>query len=71
MNYIEESSSDNEEDSGGEEIKESFKKKRKAVYQKKFDINDNNQKTERNYAENPHDLLIQLIQYKSNSEILL
>ncbi len=61
MNFLEESSSDNEEDSDGEEIKESFKKKRKAVYQKKFDTNVNNHKTERNYAENPHDLLIQLI----------
>ena len=61
MNFLEESSSDNEEDSDGEEIKESFKKKRKAVYQKKFDNNVNNHKTERNYAENPHDLLIQLI----------
>ena len=61
MNFLEESSSDNEEDSDGEEIKESFKKKRKAVYQKKFDTNVNNHKPERNYAENPHDLLIQLI----------
>ena len=58
MKLVDEYSSDNEDGSNGEEIKESFKKKRKAVYQKKFEQNDNNQKTERNYAENPHDLLI-------------
>jgi hypothetical protein len=50
MKAVDESSSDNEDDSDGEEIKESFKRKRKAVYQKKFDTNDNNQKTDRNYA---------------------
>ncbi len=47
-------SSDNDVDEKDEEeIKESFKRKRKAVYQKKMEEDDTTQKTDRHYVKDP------------------